>query len=152
LEIGDYTLYMETGLPMEHANWLAQDFGPTDTLLSLDLSKLQHQIGHVFGCGAEFISVGFDVTLQPRQLGLTLEMQDPQEEGPEYLLKGLHRYQHYDCFSEKVVPVSVAERALLDVCFSTFADLASRYSSLFTEPLPPRFRQSAPTSLVPNGG
>jgi len=104
---------------------------------------VQSQIDTVFSGGADFIAVGFDPALAPKRFELSLKAEVIGEENPEYIIEGMGRYQRLYRFPWKVVPVSRGERALLDVAFSTFSDLANRYGRVLTEPLPPRFRRTS---------
>ncbi|HNN97757.1 MAG TPA: hypothetical protein PKI03_36080, partial [Pseudomonadota bacterium] len=55
--------------------WLAYDFGPTDTVLTFDLSTVQHVLGTIFAGDAEFGLISFDAALAPRRLELSLTSQ-----------------------------------------------------------------------------
>lgn len=115
LSLGNHILSFEWGIPVEAAQWLTYDFGPTDTVLSFDLPTLQHVLGTIFAGGAEFGLISFDAALEPRRLELSLTSQTEAEEGPEYLIEGLGRYQRLYRATEDLCPVSNAERAMLDV-------------------------------------
>jgi hypothetical protein len=140
LELGDYNLSIEAGVPDKHAQWLAQDFAPTDTLLTLDLGAMRRQINAVFACDSDFISVSFDAALQPTERDLSIPGYDTQTEGPEYMFEGPGRYRRLYREPWHIVPVTVAEREMLDVFFSELTALASRNSQMLIAPLPPRFR------------
>jgi hypothetical protein len=114
LELGDYHLSIEAGVPDEHAQWLAQDFALTNSPLSLDLLTIQGKLNAAFAGDADFISARFDALLRPTQLDLSLPNDDTHTEGPEYLIAGLGSYQRFYRYPRKVASVRATERAMLD--------------------------------------
>jgi hypothetical protein len=71
-------------------------------------------------------------------------VQEQAEHGPEDVIHRLGSYQRLHRDSDRLRQVMGAERALLDVCVSAFADRAARYLELLTEP-PHRYRFAWPT-------
>jgi len=56
------------------------------------------------------------------------------------LVQGLGSYLRVERDSDAHGPVALAERAMLDVRASTFAELAAHHTAKITEPPPPRYR------------
>ena len=63
------------------------------------------------------------------------------------MIQRLGCYQRLYRDPDSVGPVAPAERAMLDVCVATFADLAARCARLVREPPPPRYRPRAGKKL-----
>ena len=99
--------------------------------------------GKTFVGGAEFGLLSFDEQLGPSRLQLSLRQQAEADEGPEYGIQGLGRYQRLYRDPDTVSPVTPAERAMLDVCIATFTELAARCAPLVLAPPPPRYRSRA---------
>ncbi len=147
LALGDYTLSFDWGIPDEAQPWLAQDFAPLGQTLHCDLSSLAAVLQATFAGGAEFGLVRFDDELRPVHLELGLAAQREAEAGAEYLIHALGSYRRLDLTSERLILVSRAEQAMLDVGVATFVELATEYGELLRQPLPPRYR--SPGRLPP---
>ena len=143
LSLGDYGATLDWGIPEEATAWLARDFVPTGEVLKCDLAKMSHALAALFSGDAEFASVRFGVELLPRELQLVLASQEAADEGPEYLIQGAGKYFRMERDLDMRCPVDPEERAMLDVCASTFAELAAQYKAKIIEPPPPRYRSSA---------
>ncbi len=74
------------------------------------------------------------------RLQLMLTSQPEADRGPEYVIEGFGSYLRVDRDPDTECPVALAERAMLDVCASTFAELAAQHEAKITEPPPPRYR------------
>ena len=142
LSLGDYGATLDWGIPEEASDWVARDFVPTGELLECDLSKLRDVLTAVFPGSAEFASVRFGAELLPSQIQLSLTSQADADQGPEYVIKGVGRYLRFKRDLGTQSPVALTERAMLDVCASTFAELAAHHATKITEPPPPRYRSS----------
>jgi len=142
LGLGDHRLSFEWSVSVEAVSWLAQDFMPTGEQLSCDLSTLRYVIDTIFLGGVECGILSFDEGLKPCRLELALTAQTKADAGPEYLIEGVGSYQRRYRASQEVVPVSPAERAMLELCVATFADLENQYRALLAAPPPPRYRPS----------
>ena len=141
LSLGDYGVTLDRGIPEEASNWLAWDFVPTGEVLECDFSSVRSALTALFPGDAEFTSVRFGDELLPSQIQLVMASQ-AADEGPEYVIQGVGRYLRIERNRGKKGPVGLAERAMLDVCASTFAELAAHYGTKVTEPPPPRYRSS----------
>lgn len=148
LSLGNYGVGFDWGIPDEAAAWLAHDFAPTGDRLVLDLATVQYLLDTTFVGGTEFGLMTFDRRLTPNGLQLSLAAQSAAGEGPEYLIQGYGSYQRFYREEELVGPVVLGERAMLDVCVSTFAELAAQCARNVTEPPPPRYRPSGPRKPV----
>jgi len=142
LSLGDYGATLDWGIPDEATAWLARDFMPTGELLECDLGKMRNALAALFSEDAEFASVRFGAELLPRELQLVLTSQEAADEGPEYLFQGVGRYFRVERDPDMRCPVDKEEHAMLDVCASTFAELAAQYTAKIIEPPPPRYRRS----------
>ena len=140
LGLGDYGLSFDWGVPDEVAHYLAHDFQPTGERLCCDLGAVRALLDRTFPGGTEFGFLTFDVGLAAVGLRLSLAAQTQGDQGPEYLMQGFGSYQRFYRDSEQTGPVTIAERAMLDLCVSTFAELAGQCAALLTEPPPPRYR------------
>ena len=140
LSLGDYGATLDWGIPDEATDWLDRDFAPTGEFLECDLSTLQNALAALFKGDAEFASVRFGAGLLPNQLQLVLASQRAADEGPEYVIQGLGSYLRVARDPDAQGPVALAERAMLDVCASTFAELAAHHTAKIIEPPPPRYR------------
>jgi hypothetical protein len=140
LSLGDYGATLDWGIPDEATDWLERDFESTGEFLECDLSTLQSALAALFKGDAEFASVRFGAELMPNQLQLVLASQRAADEGPEYVIQGLGSYVRVARDPDVQGPVAMAERAMLDVCASTFAELAAHHMAKITEPPPPRYR------------
>ena len=151
LSIGNYGVGFDWGIPDEAAAWLAQDFAPTGERIVLDLATVQYLLDTTFVGGTEFGLMTFDRRLTPNGLQLSLAANRSVAtagEGPEYLIQGFGSYQRFYREEELVGPVVLSERAMLDVCVSTFAELAAQCARNVTEPPPPRYHPSGPRKPV----
>lgn len=142
LALGNWGLSFEWGISDEAHDWLAHDFAPTGESLSCDIPTVRYLLDGVFAGGSEFGLVTFDSQLRPTRLQLSLQAQVGAEQGPEYLIHGLGRYERVHREAGLIALVGLGERAVLDVCVSNFAALADRYALLLTEPPPPRYCSS----------
>lgn len=143
LSLGDYGVTLDWGIPDEATAWLARDFVATGELLVCDLGKMRSALAALFSEDAEFASVRFGTELLPRELQLVLSSQEAADEGPEYLIQGVGRYFRVERDPDLQCPVDPEEHAMLDVCASTFAELAAQYKAKIIEPPPPRYRSSS---------
>ena len=143
LSLGDYGVTLDWGIPDEATAWLARDFVPTGELLECDLAKMRSALAVLFSEDAEFASVRCGAELLPSELQLVLTSQEAADEGPEYLIQGVGRYFRVERDPDMRSPVDPEERAMLDVCASTFAKLAAQYKAKIVEPPPPRYRSSS---------
>lgn len=140
LSLGDYGATLEWGIPDEANDWLAHDFAPTGELIECDLSSMGRALAAVFSGQAEFASVRFGSQLAPSELQLALSSQRAADQGLEYVIQGFGSYMRVERDREWQGPVDPAERAMLDVCAATFAELAAQYTAQIIEPPPPRYR------------
>ena len=143
LSLGDYGATLDWGIPDEATNWLARDFAPTGEILECDLSQMKCALRALFPGDAEFASVRFGAELLPRELQLVLTSQAAADQGPEYLIQGGGSYLRVERALDTHSPVEPAERDMLDVCASTFAELAAQHTAKIIEPPPPRYRNAS---------
>ena len=147
LSLGDLDIGFDLRLAADTVHWLAHDFECTGEGLLLELSTVRYLLDETFSGGAEFGLLSFDEQLGPSRLQLSLRKQAEADEGPEYLIQRLGHYQRLYRDPDTVGSVVPAERAMLDVCVATFADLAARCARLVREPPPPRYRPRAGKKL-----
>lgn len=140
LSLGDYGVTLDWGIPEEATDWIARDFVPTGEVLECDLSALNDALAALFHEATEFASVRFGAELMPKELQLVLACQDAADQGPEYTIHGLGAYMRLERDIDMQGPVDQEERAMLDVCASTFAELAAQCTAKIIEPPPPRYR------------
>jgi len=140
LSLGDYGVTLDWGIPEEATDWLARDFVPTGEVLECDLSTLNDALAALFHEATEFAAVRFGAELMPSELQLVLASQDAADQGPEYTIQGLGTYMRLERDIDMQGPVDQEERAMLDVCAATFAELAAQCTAKIIEPLPPRYR------------
>jgi hypothetical protein len=95
----------------------------------------------------KFGLVSFDAELKPERLQLSLTAQVRAEDGPEYLVFTVGNYQRVHREADKVSPVALSERAVLDVCTTTFAELAAQCPDQIRELPPPRYRSTTSTPV-----
>ena len=143
LSLGDYGATLDWGIPDEATNWLARDFAPTGEILECDLSGMKCALSALSPGDAEFASVRFGEELLPSELQLVLTSQEAADQGPEYLIQGDGSYLRLARNLDMQSPVDPSERAMLDVCTSTFAELAAQYTAKIIEPPPPRYRSAS---------
>ena len=148
LSFGDHDIGFDLAIAADAAHWLAHDFERTGEGLLLELSTVRYLLDATFAGGAEFGLLSFDEQLGPNRLQLSLRKQAEADEGPEYMIQRLGRYQRLHRDTDTVGPVAPAERAMLDVCIATFTELAARCARLVVEPPPPRYRPGA--TKLPN--
>ncbi len=141
LSLGNYQVGFDWGIPEEVAGWLAADFLPTSDRFRLDVQTLRYLLDATFPGGTEFGLVAYDHNLGA--IGLQLSLSNPTEEaeGPEYVMQGYGSYQRFFREDERQGPVSLAERAMLDVCVSTFSELAAQCAGQIVEGAPPRYAE-----------
>jgi hypothetical protein len=149
LSLGNYGVCFDWGIPDEAAHYLAHDFQPTGESLTVDLGMVRYLLDSTFAGGTEFGLVTFDSQLGPSGLQLSLAAPTEGDEGPEYVMQGFGSYLRFYRDPEQTGPVALAERAMLDVCVSTFAELAVQCAAQLTAPPPPRYcaTDSGPTNL-----
>lgn len=147
LSLGNYGLSLDFGLPEEAAGWLACDFAPTHGQLGVELTAIRRLLRETFVNGVEFAVVTYDAQLIPSGLELSLGGEPdaigadyPREYVREYVIEGYGSYQRLHRDTEQLGPVTLGERFMLDVCVSSFAELAAQCAPLLTEPPPPRYR------------
>jgi hypothetical protein len=140
LSIGDYCLSFDWGVPDEAQPWLADEFLPTGQTLRCDLSAVRQVLAATFAGGVEFGIFSFDSELCPTSVQLALAAQEEAEESAEYVIHGLGNYRRLYREQERIVAVSAAERVMLDVCVSTFQEIAVQNAILLRQPPPPRYR------------
>ncbi len=151
LSLGNYGMAFDWQLPDEIAEILAADFVPTGECLRVDLTAVRAALAETFVHGTESGSLAFDDQLALVRLQLVLgEVVPPgpaeptaDDRGPEYVVEGFGSYLRLERARDQGVPVTFMERAMLDTCVSTFAELASQWAPLLTEPPPPRYRAVA---------
>ena len=148
LSFGDHDIGFELGITADVAHWLAPDFRRTGEGLLLELATVRYLLDATFLGGAEYGLLSFDEQLGPSRLQLSLRQQTEADDGPEYVIQRLGRYQRLFRETDTVGPVAPAERAMLDVCIGTFTELAARCARLVLEPPPPRYRPG--TRTLPN--
>ncbi len=148
LSLGDYGATLDWGIPEEASDWLAQDFTPTGEVLECDLYTLTDVLTASCSGDAEFASVRFGAGLRPSQIQLALSSA-ADDQVPEYVIQDAGHYVRCERDLGTQEPVAPAERALLDVCTTTFAKLAAHYAAKITAPPPPRYRRSS--SSEPDG-
>ena len=147
LSIGNYRLGFDWGIPDEVTTWIAHDFRPTSERISVDLQTMRYLLDSTFPGGTEFGVVTFDNQLGPHGLQLSLAAPTDGDEGPEYVMQGYGSYQRFYRQSEQHGPVSLAERAMLDVCVATLAELAAQCAAQLAEPPPPRYADQDAANL-----
>lgn len=151
LSLGNYGVGFDWGIPDEAVEWLARDFAPTGESLAFDLETVRYLLDTTFAGGTEFGLCTFDRQLNPSGLQLTLTAQVTADQGPEYVVERLGCYQRFHRFcqdGEKLGPVAPYEQAMLDVCVSTFTELARQCADKVRELPPPRYRLHPATELA----
>lgn len=101
---------------------------------------VRHLIDSLYVGGAEFGMVDFTPQLKPCRFQFSLSAQTYVDDGPKYLVHGLGNYGRLYRDAEDVADVTLAERALLDVCVAAFEELAAQDPERLREPPPPRYR------------
>lgn len=148
LSLGNYGIGFDWGIPDEAVEWLARDFTPTGESLAVDLVTVRYLLDTTFAGGTEFGLVTFDQQLNLSGLQLTLSAQVLADQGPEYVVKRLGCYQRFHREVEKLGPVAPYEHAMLDVCVSTFTELARQCADKVSELPPPRYRARSAIEFV----
>jgi hypothetical protein len=151
LSLGEHGLCFEFVLPPELERWLAEDFARTDERFSLDLTSLRYVLERTYRSGVEFGILHFDEQLHVQSVELSLCSRDVEDEGLEFQVRAFGDYERIlrdstpraweAAEEEQRRPVSLSERALLDVCCSTFAPLARLAPQVLSAPLPQRYWQ-----------
>lgn len=118
---------------------MERDFSLTGEFLECGLSALQNALAALFNGDAEFVSVRLGAGQLPNQRQLALASQRAADEVPEYPIQGLGSYLRVARDPDAKGPVALAERAMLDVYTSTFAELAAYHMAKITDPPPPRY-------------
>lgn len=144
LALGNYRVSFEWGIPDDAAYFLAHDFQPTGERLAGDLAAVRTALDATFIGGTEFGIVTFDAQLSPSGLQVWLNDRLDEENGPEYVIEGFGSYQRFFHGKQQCGPVTLAERAMLDVCVSRFAELAGQCVAMLCTPPPPRRQLIAP--------
>jgi hypothetical protein len=144
LSLGNYRVSFDWDIPDDAAYFLAHDFQPTGQLLGADLAMVRTALDATFVGGTEYGIVTFDEKLCPCSLQVWLSQQLDEDYGPEYVIEGFGSYQRYLRHQSGCGPVTLSERAMLDVCVSRFAELAGQCAPLLRAPPPPRFQLSSP--------
>lgn len=108
--------------------------------MECDLAPMRQALAAAFSGHAEFASVRFGSQLAPSELQLALTSQRAVDQALEYVIQGFGSYMRVERDREWQGPVEPAERAMLDVCAATFAELAAQYAAQIIEPPPPRYR------------
>lgn len=142
LELGNYSLCVDWLVTEEEMRWLAEDFVPTELVLSSDFTLLHNVVAATFGDEADFLAVRFGTKLRPRSIELSLMAQKAAEDGPEYQIDGVGRYQRVYRMPRRTNAVTLPERAVVDVCVGLANEIASRYGVELREPPPLRWRSS----------
>jgi hypothetical protein len=142
LSLGGHSLSFDWGIPEEAQPWLAKEFAPCGQTLRCDLSRVRELLAATFPGGALFGSLRFDDELRPTHLALALTAQQFADQGAEYWLPDPGSYLRYYREPDRLLPVTASERAMLEVCVATFAELAAQYGELLRQPLPPRYRMA----------
>jgi hypothetical protein len=140
LALGDYSLSFDLGIPNEAQDWLAHEFAPMGQTVRFDLSTVRTVVAATFPSGAECGIVHFDDQLRVTRFELGLAAQQEAELSAEYVILGPGKYRRQGRDPDRLLPVSAAEKTLLDVCVATFTELATQHGALLRQPLPPRFR------------
>ena len=148
LSFGDHDIGFDLAIASDAAHWLEHDFKRTGEGLLVELSTVRYLLDATFVGGAEFGLLSFNEQLGPSRLQLSLCRQAEADDGPEYVIQRLGRYQRLCRETDTVGLVAPAERAVLDVCIATFTELAARCARLVLEPPPPRYRSG--TKKSPN--
>lgn len=142
LSLGEFGLCFEFVLPPQLEHWLAEDFALTDECFTLDLTSLRYVLDRTYRGGVEFGILHFDEELRVQSVELSLCDRGLEDEGPEFQVRAFGDYERVVRETDQRRPVTLHERALLDVCCSTFAPLASLAPQLLATPLPPRYWQT----------
>jgi hypothetical protein len=140
MSLGELGLCFDWIMSGDVAAALATDFAPTGEVVHCDFSTMREIFDSVFTGGVRSGLVRFDSELRPRQLELSLFAQVRAEDGPEYLIVDLRHYQRLYREPIRTSGVTLAERAMLEVCTSTFAEFAATHGDTLREPPPPRYR------------
>lgn len=140
LSLGDHGLCFEFALPPETERWLSEDFTPTGEIVPLDLLSLRYVLDRTYSGGIDFGILHFDDGLRLLNIELSPCARDMVDEGPEYQVRAFGDYERVLRDSEQRRSVTLAERAVLDVCCATFAPLTASMPHLLATP-PPRYWQ-----------
>lgn len=136
LSMGDHGLLFEFALPRETERWLAEDFTPIGDTVALDLTSLRYVLDRTFRGGVEFGILHFDDAMRLINVELSPCMRDLDDEGPEYQVRCFGEYERVLRDGDPRRPVTLAERAALDVCCATFAPLAAAMPHRLAAPAP----------------
>lgn len=136
LAVGDYRLSFEWDIGEEALEWLENDFVKTGEALSADFLLLRRVFDAGFARGVDFGLVTFDAALRPIRLGLSLASQASAEDSPEYRIEELGNYERSYQGEPTAREVTLAERAMLNVCVSAFTELATQCGTKLMEPSP----------------
>ena len=150
LSLGDYSLAFDWGIPEEAEPWLKDDFARTEQTLQCDISTMRALLASTFAGGVEFGTLTFDEDLRPTGIQFALANQEEAEAVAEYRIQGAGNYLRYYREPERLVPVTAAERIMLDVCVATFTEIAARHAILVRQPPPPRYRGGGAKGGVEN--
>ena len=108
--------------------------------VQFDLSTIRAFVDATFPGGAALGIVRFDEDLRVAYFELGLAVQQGAEMSAEYVILGPGNYYRQRRSPERMLPVSVAEQVMLNVCVAMFTELAMQHGELLRLPLPPRFR------------
>lgn len=143
LELGNSSLCFDWLVSEEQTAWLAEDFVPTGQVMHYDFALLNNVVAAAFGDRADFLAMRFGSRLRPRSVELSLMAQKAAEDGPEYRIDGVGRYQRIYRIPRRKNEVTLPERAVLDVCVDLAKEIASRYGAELREPPPLRWRSAS---------
>ena len=145
---GEHSLCVDFKLPDDTECWLTDDYAPTGERITVNIEAVRYLLDQTFTGGAvcSFVKFGEDLAIQ--LIDLSLVLQKTAEGGPEYVISGLGDYKRWYREPNRYRAVSMAERAMLDVCCATFATLANEHRHLITAPETPKFRGTKESGVV----
>jgi hypothetical protein len=141
LSLGSYSLSLDLKMPGAGEDWLAEDYEPTDEIVTIDLAGLRYLLDLTFPGGVEFVLAHYDEQLRVTGIELSLMTQERAEDGPEYRVRDDGGFERL--FRERNVrcPVSPSEEALLKAWAAAFTTLAAEKPHLVGALPTPRFRR-----------
>jgi hypothetical protein len=145
--LGNYSLSFAFAVSAQVDGWLASDYAPaptaapapapSDDQLLFDLTSVREQVEIAFAGRVRAGQVTYDKQLSPTGFTVSLHSERDGDTDLEYLIEGFGSYVRLDRAASDSLPVTLAERTMLDGCVSIFAELAARCGELLREP-PPR--------------